>query len=1038
MAAAAMLCLAAAQNASRTAIDFNRQVRPILSDNCFACHGPDAKNRMAELRLDEKDSAARVIVAGKRNESKLFQRLNHANPALRMPPKALGRTLTPEQIETVGRWIDQGAEWKMHWSYEPPRRPPVPNVAGSRWPRNPIDNFVLARLQKEGLKPSAEASKSTLLRRLTLDLTGLPPTPEETRAFLADKSPDAYEKAVDRLLASPHYGERMAMQWLDLARYADTHGYHIDSHRDMWPWRDWVIQAFSSNMPFDRFTVDQLAGDLLPNATKQQLLATGFNRNHMINYEGGAIPEEYLVEYIVDRVETTAVAFMGMTIGCARCHDHKYDPISQRDFYRYFAFFNNIDEKGLDGREGNAKPLLALPDDAQKARLAELEQAVAARETLLPAKNVDAAMEEWSKSAELSMGPRDAAAHYELDGGYADTSGNYRHARLIRGTPSFSNGPSGLAIGFDGETQMDWGAYPAGEAFSASFWLRWGNKLEQAFLHRFDKAALRGVIVRMEEAASIGDLKRASRIEARLANRWPENAIEVRTENRVAQNEYTHIAVTYDGSGKASGVKIFFNGVPQTVAVLKDKLSGSIIPAAPWSSGDGNIDLPSRAQLDDLRFFARPIKADEARQLAVDATVRAILSTPAAKRSKDQKDRLKEYFLSTVAPPEWRKAHAEGKELRAAMDALNRNIVTSMVMTELPKPRETFVLGRGDYRNRTEKVTPAVPASLPPLPAGAPANRLGLAKWLVDPSHPLTARVAVNRFWQMYFGSGLVETSEDFGSQGAPPTHPELLDWLATHFVESGWDVRAMQRLLVTSATYRQTSQSSPEMVERDPRNRLLARMSRFRLPAETVRDNALAIGGLLNRTVGGKSVFPYQPGGLWEEMAYGDVFTAQTYVQSHGDDLYRRSMYTFWKRTVPPAQMSVFDAPDREKCAARRARTNTPLQALVLMNDPTYLEAARALAEKVMVTAGRDANSRIRLAFQMAAARAPDARELKLLSQLAVRQQQAYRSHPETARKLITAGERKPAAALDPSELAAWTTVTSAILNLDEVITKE
>lgn len=1018
-------------------VEFNRQVRPILSDACFSCHGPDEKNRMAGLRLDQKDGLLKVVVAGKHADSKLFQRIAHADVNRRMPPKTFNRTVTKEQADLIGKWIDEGAEWQTHWAYAPISKPVPPEVKAASWVRNPIDRFVLARLEKEGLKPSPEAAKATLLRRVTLDLTGLPPTADEVRAFLADKSVSAYEKVVDRLLASPHYGERMAMQWLDLSRYADTHGYHIDSHRDMWPWRDWVIRAFNTNMRFDQFAVAQLAGDLLPNATPEQKLATGFNRNHMINFEGGAIPEEYLTEYIIDRVETTAVSFMGMTMGCARCHDHKYDPISQRDFYRFYAFFNNIDEKGLDGREGNAKPMLPLPDDAQKAREKELEAAIEQRKKLLPEKEIDGAIAEWGRNAELSVGPRDALAHYEMDGSLTDSSGNYRHARQVSGNFTYSGSPANQGIGFDGETQIDWGNYGSGEAFTASFWVRWGNKLEQAYLHKFEPAARRGVVVRMEEGFSIGDLKRGSRLHVRLANQWPDNAIEVRTEHVIVQSEWTHVTVSYDGSGSAKGVRVYLNGKAEPVTALKDQLKGSIQTSAPWSSGDKRVDLPSRAQLDELRLYGRAITAEEARQLAVDATMRSILLIAPAKRNREHKDRLRDYYLTSVAGEAQRKAHAEMRELTAAKTQLEKQIVTSMVMEEAEKPREAFVLARGDYRNKTEKVTAAVPASLPPLPAGAPANRLGLARWLVDPSHPLTARVAVNRYWQMYFGAGLVETSEDFGSQGAPPTHPELLDWLASQFVESGWDIRAMQRMIVLSATYRQSSQASPALVERDPQNRLLARMSRFRLPAEMVRDNALAVSGMLNASVGGRSVFPYQPSGLWEEMAYGDVFTAQTYEQSHGKDLYRRSMYTFWKRTVPPAQMSTFDAPDREKCVARRARTNTPLQALVLMNDPTYVEAARALATKALAS-GKDANARVKAAFELAAARPPNAVELKLLTALATRQQRAYKANADNARKLLAVGESKPAAGVDAAELAAWTTVASAVLNLDEVISKE
>ncbi|MBL8214411.1 MAG: DUF1553 domain-containing protein [Bryobacterales bacterium] len=1014
----------AAPNAAK--VDFNRQIRPLLSDSCFACHGPDEKRRMAGLRLDEKDSALKAVTPGNRAASKLFQRISHAEASRRMPPKSFDRPLTAAQIELVGRWIDEGAEWQTHWSYAPPKRSVVPEVAAG-WARNEIDRFVQARLEKEGLKPSPEADRATLLRRLTLDLTGLPPTASEVQSFVGDKSPDAYEKAVDRLLRSPHYGEKMAMPWLDVARYADTHGYHIDSHRDMWPWRDWVIQSFNQNMRFDQFALWQLAGDLLPNPTREQRLATGFNRNHMINYEGGAIAEEYLTEYIVDRVETTSVAFMGMTMGCARCHDHKYDPISQRDFYRFFAFFNNVDEKGLDGREGNAKPMLPLPEPSQETRLTELRAAIAAREALLPEKEVEAAVAQWAATASPSVGPSGALAHYEMDGTFSDIAGGYRHARVVTGNPTFSGGIAGQSLNFDGETQVDW--FEGGslqQPLTVSFWLRLGNKLEQAVLRRSD--GQRSFLVRTEEAVSIGDLKRGARLVVAV------NGKTLRTRRYVVQGEFTQIGILSDGPA----LQIYLNGKPTEVDELQTASQATAAGPVPWTTGAKSFGMPFRSQLDELRLYQRALTAAELSELASEAVVRAILHTPAGKRTKDQKDRLQDFYLTHAAPEGQRKAYAELLELRKSEQMLDKTVVTAMVMTELPKMRDTYILGRGDYRNKTEKVTPAVPASLPPLPPGLPANRLGLAKWLIDPSHPLTARVTVNRFWQNLFGAGLVETSEDFGSQGAPPTHPELLDWLAASFVESGWDVKALQKKIVMSATYRQSAKATPELTERDPQNRLLARMSRFRLPAEIVRDNALAVSGLLNREIGGRSVYPYQPPGLWEELAYGDVFSAQTYVPSTGKDLYRRSMYTFWKRTVPPAQMATFDAPDREKCIARRARTNTPLQALILMNDPTYLEAARKLAERVLSEGGKDAAARIRTAFQLAAARAPQPAETKLLTQLAQTQSAAYKKDPALAAKLLAIGESKPNPALAPAELAAWTTVTSAILNLDEVITKE
>ncbi len=995
--------------AAEAKIDFSRQVRPILSDTCFTCHGPDEKRRMANLRLDLKEGAAAVMAGGR--QGKFWQRVAAADPKRRMPPASHDRTLSKEQIELIGKWIDEGGEWKQHWSYAAPTRPEPPAPGDAKWVRNAIDNFVLARLDKEGLKPSPEADRATLIRRVTLDLTGLPPTPEEIAAFLADRTGGAYEKVVTRLLDSPHYGERMALQWLDLARYADTHGYHIDSHRDMWPWRDWVIHAFNSNMPYDRFTVEQLAGDLLPGATREQRLATGFNRNHNINFEGGAIAEEYQTEYVVDRVEATSNVWMGMTMGCARCHDHKYDPISQRDFYRFFAFFNTIEEKGLDGREGNAEPKLQLPDAVQEQRMAEVKQAIASREVILNAKETGAGQTEWAATASPAPGPRGALAHYEMEGAFSDLSGHYRHGRVTKGNPLFVNGPAGQAAAFDGESVVEFGNLePAGIAF----WLRSNNRLRQEILSNGK------LTIGLEESVSIGDLKRGARLTVRLG------PAAVRTHGFLQQSAYTHVVVN---AGNAAGLAIYLDGVRADTEPVESGPAGAARTLATGAS--------LRSNLDDLRIYSRPLTAAEARELAVDAPALAILQAPVAKRAREHAERLREYYLTYAAPEPVRKAHAELKELRAQKTKLDKLVVNAMVMEEMGKARETFILGRGDYRNKTEKVTAAVPANLPPLPPGAKADRLGLARWLTDPSHPLTARVAVNRYWQLYFGTGLVETVEDFGSQGAPPSHPELLDWLASEFLSSGWNVKQMQKLIVMSSTYRQSSKATPELTERDPSNRLLARMSRFRLPAEAIRDNALASSGLLNPEIGGPSVYPYEPAGLWEETAYGDVYSAQTYKPGHGKDLYRRGMYTFWKRTVPPAAMSAFDAPDREKCVARRSRTNTPLQALVLLNDPTYIESARAMAQRVVLKT-KDPAARVRLAYQMAAARTPLAPEVKLLTGLAVDQRATFTKDPAAAKKLIATGESKPDPAVDPVELAAWTMVASAILNLDETITKE
>ncbi|MEW5979723.1 MAG: DUF1553 domain-containing protein [Acidobacteriota bacterium] len=1075
--------VAQSQNSPKT--DFNRQVRPILSDTCFTCHGPDEGQRMAGLRLDTKEGlfadrgGYQVIVPGKALESKLFQRIT-ARDETRMPPPNAERTLTPDQIEVIRRWIDEGAVWEAHWAYVAPHRVEPPRVRNTSWPKNPIDFFVLSRLEKEGLAPAAEADKATLLRRVTFDLTGLPPTPAEIAAFLADTSPDAYDKVVERLLNSPHYGERMALHWLDLARYSDTHGYHIDSEREMWHWRDWVIGAYNRNLPFNQFTIEQLAGDLLPSPTLDQRIATGFCRNHMINYEGGAIPEEYRTEYVVDRVDTTSTVWMAMTMGCSRCHDHKYDPIKQSDYYRLFAFFNTISEKGLDGVNGNAEPYIQLPSPEQKPVLEKLKQQLTELETDLSDKIIDPLQLEWEQTrlTSLWLPPAEGLlAHYELDGNFSDSLGHHQPGQMLRGELPFVPGIVDKAAEFSGEAHLDWGAsgkLDTADPFTISMWVNPNGFKEMVLVQKTDPANRRGIEIAVGDFQPIGDLKRGAPVLVRLTHGWPANGIQVRTKSPLTQSAWTHLAVRYDGSGQAAGVAVFLNNKAVELEVVRDSLSGPIRNESTFETGNQKYSAPFDGLLDDLRVYSRVLADNELEHLAIHTPARFLLKTAPERRSrlmvldakfkpregeerdpesadleenkeikeyavlKDRSARLRDYFLTYDAPASCRKRYAQLKEVRTQKARLDKDMSTAMVMKEMEAPRETHILRRGDYRNKGEKVAPGVPGVLPPLPKDAPKNRLGLAQWLVDPAHPLTARVAVNRYWQMYFGNGIVKTAEDFGSQGEAPVHAELLDWLATEFVRTGWDVKAMQRLIVSSATYRQSSRVSPQLLDKDPENRLLARGPRFRLPAEIVRDNALAVSGLLNKTLGGPGVYPYQPRGLWEEMAYGDVFSAQFYQPSTGADLYRRSLYTFWKRTVPPPSLATFDAPDRERCVARRAVTNTPLQALVLMNDPTFVEAARHLAQQTLRQVGSDPAERIRYAFRLATSREPSAQEIQLLKDLARQELVAFRRDKAAAGKLLEVGDSPPDDKLNASELAAWTMVATTILNLDETITKE
>jgi len=1066
-------------------VNFNRDIRPILSDTCFKCHGPDEKARMANLRLDETEGlfvdrgGYRIIVPGDSAQSKLYQKISSQDDSFRMPPIYSGRTLTPKQIELFKEWIDQGAKWDMLWSLVPPKRPPVPEVKDKTWARNPIDNFILARLESEGLRPSAEADRATLLRRVYFDLTGLPPTPAEIDAFLADRSPDAYEKRVDQLLASPHYGERMAMPWLDVARYADTHGYHIDSLRDMWVWRDWVIKAFNQNMPYDEFTLEQVAGDLLPNATDDQKIASGFNRNHMITLEGGAIPEEYHVEYVVDRVSTTSTAFLGLTMGCARCHDHKFDPITQRDFYRFFAFFNTVPERGLDGFKGNAVPVLPMPSHPQQEQLEQLKTQIAATLATLPEKEILAQRNEWQKSALTSLAEpsrEGLTAYFPFDGDLKDASQGHHDAQAVRGEAVFEEAIVAKGADFSPETQVSFGNqgdFERAKPFALALWL------DPSPAHGVDVLQKRdagknwcGWELAVDDPAYSGNQKRVAYLQMRFAARWPDDAFEVETKERVALNGAHHLLIDYDGSAKASGLRLYIDGKPVESEVLKDQLRGDFHTSAPLQIGDKNLGAPFEGRLDDLRIYNRMLSGAEAEELAIRLPARALLlalegrpaqemaslqpAKPAEEvqigeedkaQTKEEKEkalekerqtRLSDYFLEHAAPDKERQLYGQLKDLRKEKAKLEDAIPTVMIMAEMKKPRDTFVLGRGQYDNSKEKVTPGTPAVLPPMAPGLPINRLGLARWIVSSSNPLTPRVAVNRYWQEYFGAGIVKTSEDFGSQGEQPSNPALLDWLAMEFVATGWNVKAMQRLIVTSATYRQSSRVTPELEERDPENRLLARGPRFRLPAELIRDNALAVSRLLDDRIGGPSVYPYQPKGLWEEMAFGSGFTGQVYTESTGRDLYRRSMYTLWKRTVPPPALVTFDAPDREKCTARRSVTNTPLQALVLMNDPTYVEAARFLAARMMTEGGKTASGRIKYAFRLATGRAPDSQESAVLVEAAKQALSDYRRHRSEAAALLTVGASKSDPSLNPQELAAWTTVASIILNLDETITKE
>ncbi|MBM3788067.1 MAG: DUF1553 domain-containing protein [Acidobacteria bacterium] len=946
------LLLLLAVGAHAQNVDFARQVRPLLSDRCFTCHGPDEANRKAGLRLDL-EAPARAAAP------RIVARINHANPAFRMPQG--GKQLSAPEVTILSRWVQQGAPWQSHWAFVPPKAQPGAT----------IDRLVASRLAKEGLRRGAPAGKAALIRRVSFDLTGLPPSQADLK--------DSYERVVDRLLQSPRYGEKWASEWLDAARYADTHGYQVDPEKQMWAWRDWVIQAFNSNMPFDRFAVEQIAGDLLPSASLEQKIATGFQRNHRVNTEGGSIAEEFHNENIVDRVSTYSTVFLGLTAGCARCHDHKYDPISARDFYSLYAFFNSVDEIGTGGPRdprGNLRPVMKLPAPEIEQRVAEAAaEAAGQRKTLraIEAKLAAGALT-WKAPEWHTLKPAQVksanGATLTVHGDGAITSTGRRPDRDIY-TLTVET-PLDEITAFRVELLPD-AQFPRGGSGRGDD--------GKGVLTLFEAEREDGTKVEFEKVAASGKspeslIDRVIRPMIQLKRGWS-------VDPDVATPHYAVIE-------------------PRTLLS-----GGRFVLTLGNEFGEGALLGRFRISVTTSEF-PEPLTGEE----RLDKTVLAV------------------HHL------ERRRANDELTRRVAAQRAAEAKIPTTMVMTEMATPRDTFVLARGAYDKPGGKVAPGVPAFLPSLPPGRRPDRLALAQWTVDPENPLTARVAVNRIWQSLFGNGLVKTSEDFGSQGEPPSHPELLDTLAVEFVRSGWDMKALLRKIVLSETYRQSSKAPPALIERDPENRLLARGPRFRLTAEMIRDQALAVSGLAHHQIGGPPVKPYQPDGLWEQLSVID--DKKLYVRSKGSDLYRRSLYTFWKRTVPPPGLMTFDAPTREFCTVRRPLSTTPLQALTLLNDETYLEASRKLAERMIREGGRTPAARLRHGFLLSASRQPSVSELRVLQAGWERRLTHYQSNKSAAAKLLEAGESPRDTELDPAELAAYTTAASVLLNLDEVITKQ
>jgi len=1006
-------------------IEFNRDVRPILSDKCYACHGPDAANRKTKLRFDV-ESGAKIELSGSRisivpgdpAKSEVFRRISSDNKGVRMPPAYLGRDkLSDREIEVIRKWIEQGAEWQPHWSFIPPKRAALPAVHDTAWPRNAIDNFVLARLEREGLKPSPEADRQTLIRRVTLDLTGLPPTPAEVDAFVNDSSPNAYESLVDRLLASPEYAERMAFRWMEVARYGDTNGYQMDGKRDMWRWRDWVIDAFARNMPYDEFTVEQLAGDLLPNATLDQKIASGFNRNHRTNSEGGIVPEEFRVEYVADRAQTTSIVWLGLTFGCARCHDHKYDPIKQKDFYSLFAYFNSVPEKGLVYNWGNDEPLIQAPTPAEASQLKALDDKVAALaagyDALAPA--IGRARKSWEQKIAHAQPARLSSA----EGGPGGPAWTVTEG-LVYTQPAGDEH-------FDGKRVIQ---APDGkfanfnylDPFSFAAWIN-PDKPDGAILSHAEDYS---------EGSGHGLYLMDGKLRLQVIFRWTDIGMRVETVNPVKLHAWQHVAVTYDGSRYAAGVRMFIDGQPQELKILFDDLNWPMDFKFPFRIGAGS-GLNYEGSIRDVRVYKICLTPQQVSTLPVEDSLSSIARLARASRTPAQSEKLEEAFIERGLPPaalearhQWLSAIVERKKFSASLP-------TVMVMKDSPEPRQAFVLKRGAYDAPGDKVSPGVPSFLPPLKPEWPNNRLGLARWLVDPANPLTARVTVNRFWQSYFGIGLVKTVEDFGSQGEWPIHQDLLDWLAVDFSSKGWNVKAIQKLIVMSATYRQSSKVTPDMLQRDPDNRLMARGPRLRLGPEVIRDEALAVSGLLVEKIGGPSVKPYQPPGLWQELGDGDG-----YVRGKGEDLYRRSLYSYWKRTVAPPFMVNFDSPSREVCTVRESRTNTPLQALNLMNDEAFLEASRKLAERLIKEGGPQPEARVRYLYRLVLARDPRPQESQVVIKALDKFRTRFDGDPKAAAEFVSYGESPRDPALDVPELAAYTAVSNLVLNLDAAVTKE
>lgn len=1036
-----------------TAVEFNRDIRPILAENCFACHGPDPGARKAEMRLDTeegffvgKDGDPPVIVKGKAEESELYRRIVTDDEDDLMPPPKSHKKLTAEEIALIKTWITQGAPWEAHWSLIAPARSEPPATKDPAWPRNPADSFLLAKLEEIGLTPAPDANPHTLARRLALDLTGLPPNPEDSAEFIADPTEENYQKLVDKLIASPRYGEHRARYWLDAARYGDTHGLHFDNYREMYPYRDWVVKAFNENLSFDKFTLWQLAGDLLPEPSLDQLIATGFQRCNITTNEGGTIAAENLAIYAADRVQTFGWVYMGLTTNCAQCHDHKFDPITTQDYYSLAAFFRNTTQGALDGNASDGRgPVMKVPFNEDRERREKLDKEITEAQTKLEDRRTEAkpAFEKWAATANpdqlAEAQPKEGLIlHVPLNEGLGDKvtalvdgkETQFKSNGFLTWDPKGKIGPA-PRIKRDRTFDLgDLAAFKTDQAFSYGAWIRSARGLNGAVFARMDVAKKSRGWDLWQQGGQFG---------AHIVDSYPENALKILTEKPVLKfAQWNHVFVTYDGSGKAEGLKLFHNGVEQAkkVETASLKPTAEITADTPLRIGQRSTkEFYEDAFLQDMRIYTRSLSAGEIKALADSGPLRAILATEAKERTGEQNKVLFENFLFT-RDKQFSTLTESIAKLKSERQSLNGKAAITHIQKEKPGPAMTDILMRGQYDKLGDKVEANTPGALPSLPSGAPKNRLGLAQWVVAPENPLTARVTVNRLWQELFGQGLVVTAEDFGIMGMPPTHPELLDWLAVEFRESGWDTKKFIKLLVTSRAYRQAAITTPEKLEKDEDNRFLSRGPRFRMDAEMVRDYALSVSGLLSNTMGGPGVRPYQPTNIWDVVGLPGGNT-RNYKQDTGDKLYRRTIYNFWKRMAHPPNMEAFNAPSREVCTVRRERTNTPLQALVAMNDPQFVEAARALAQRALQIGSGDQAKALDHVAQRALCRPLKKRERTILNASLDDFHAYYGANLSDAKALIKVGESTADPTLDPQELAAWTMLCNQVLNLDEVLNK-